>query len=162
MKVFAFSGNPKRDASVGNKFLTMIKKRLKEMDPEKEFNIFIGSECDIKETDGSGNELVNKYLCSMMEYMGLLVLGKTSLETTKIEPDEVLESYVQFVCNKILLNEMAVIVKPITQEQNFEIQKKNYFKKTGGFVRDYWEQHSYFEMKSYEELFRSRLRKIDG
>lgn len=235
MKVFAFSGSPKRDASVGNKFLTMIKKRLKEMDPEIEFNIYIGSEYDIKETDGSGNEFVtgktlyeddmqflekelqesdfiiflspvyahqvssymkkfidrlsywlhlyklvgkygyiisvssnngnefvNKYLCSMMEYMGLLVLGETSLETTKIETDEVLESYARFVCNKILLNEMEMAIDiPITQEQNFEVQKKNYIKKSGGFERDYWEQNGYFEMKSFEELFRSRLRKID-
>ena len=232
MKVLMFSGSPKREESVGNKFLNMIKDCLHECDPEIEVDIYIGSECNIIETDGSGNEFVtgktlynddmlflekkflesdfiilsspvyahqvssymkklidrlaywlhlyrlagkfgyiisissnngnefvNKYLRSMMEYWGLLVVGESSIETTKINSDQILESYARFICKKILSVETeSVIDVPVTQEQTFEIQKENYLKRESGFERDFWKQQGYFEMESFEELFRRKLR----
>lgn len=232
MKVLAFSGRPKREKSVGNKFLNMIKDYLQEVAPEIEFDIYIGSECNIIETDGSGNEFVtgrtlydddmlvlekkfletdfvillspvyahqvssymkklidrlsywlhlyrlagkygyiisvssnngnefvNKYLRSMMEYWGLLVVGESSIETTKIDSDRILESYARFVCKKILLVKTEPVIDiPVTQEQTFEVQKNNYLKRSGGFEYNFWKQQGYFEMESFEELFRSKLR----
>lgn len=232
MKILMFSGSPKREKSVGNKLLNMIKDCLHESAPEIEVDIYIGSECNIIETDGSGNEFVsgktlynddmlflekkflesdfiilsspvyahqvssymkklidrlaywlhlyrlagkfgyiisissnngnefvNKYLRSMMEYWGILVVGEASIETTKIDSDRILESYARFICKKILSVEMEPVIDvPVTQEQTFEVQKNNYLKREGGFERDFWKQHGYFEMESFEELFRSKLR----
>lgn len=236
MKVFVFSGSPKRKESVGNKLLNMIKDCLQEADTEIEFNIYIGSECYITETDGSGNEFVtgrtlynddmlllekkllesdfvillspvyahqvssymkklidrlaywlhlyrlagkygyiisvssnngnefvNKYLRSMMEYFGLLVVGESSIETTKIDSDRILESYARFVCKKILSVKAEPIINiPVTQEQIFEAQKNNYLKRSSGFEHDFWKQQGYLEMESFEELFRSKMRDENG
>lgn len=233
MKVVVFSGSPAREKSIGNKFLELVRKNLMEMDSDISMDIYIGSELNIRETDGSGNEFaigrtlynddmtvlenallasdfiiflspvyahqvssymkkfidrlsywlhlyrligrygyiisvssnngnefVNDYLRSMMEYLGILVLGETSLETVKIGNDSILESYARFVCNKIIMAKDEVELDiPFSQAQNFLLEKENFMRKVGGFERDYWDKHGYFEMASFKELFLSNMKK---
>lgn len=109
-------------------------------------------------SSNNGNALVNEYLRSMMEYFGLLVVGETSLETTKIESDNILKSYARFICNKILMtqNDFEINI-PLVQEQNFEIQKDNFLQKIDGFERNFWDKQGYFKFDTFEELFLSRM-----
>lgn len=113
-------------------------------------------------SSNNGNDYVNDYLKRMMEYLGLYVLGATSIQTTQIGKDEkILDSYARFLSNKIVLSEkLETIEIPHMQEQIFQLQKTKYMEQAQvDFEKNYWIEQGYFDYKSFEELFMNRKRR---
>jgi multimeric flavodoxin WrbA len=113
-------------------------------------------------SSNNGNDIVNDYLKQMMEYLGLYVLGTTSIQTAHIgKDDKIIDSYARFLSNKILFSENSEMVEiPFSQEKAFQIQKAKYIEQSQvDFEKNYWVKQGFFNYETFEELFMDRMRR---
>ncbi|MBD7916420.1 flavodoxin family protein [Clostridium sp. Sa3CUN1] len=108
----------------------------------------------------NGNDLVNSYLTEVMQFLGIYVLGEMSIETTKINSDDVLNSYARFLAKKIVISqEESDIEIPYTQEKMFEHQKLTHLKsEIYSKEKQFWKENNYFDYNTFEDLFKSRMK----
>ncbi|WP_162607350.1 flavodoxin family protein [Clostridium perfringens] len=109
----------------------------------------------------NGNELVNAYLTEIMQYLGLYVTGELSLETSKINDDNIFQSYVRFLAKKIIMSKsISELDIPSTQEKMFQHQKDLQYNsvKLDSKERRFWEENGYFNYDSFEDLFKSKMK----
>lgn len=113
----------------------------------------------VSTSSNNGNDMVNDYLTSMMQYLGLYVIGKMSLQSEKIENQSILESFARMAAKNISLGyKTQELDIPYTQAQNFiHFQNEYCSLKNESNEKTYWKEHGYFDVKTFEELYRREM-----
>ena len=94
-----------------------------------------------------------------MQYLGIYVIGEMSLQSEKIDSQKVFESYARMAAKNIFLGYKSTELDiPYTQEQNF-IHFQNEYRNLEKDSKEkiYWKEHGYFEVESFEELYRREM-----
>lgn len=111
-------------------------------------------------SSNNGNDKVNDYLRDIMEYLGLSIIGETSIRTADICDENALKSYSRYIYNQLKFNKATNI--SFEQEKKFNTFKTKFSLDTSDTVeRKYWIENDMINYKSFEEYFNSRIKNED-
>lgn len=108
----------------------------------------------------NGNEYVDFYLTKFLECLGMISVDKLSIQIDAEDLKQINEKIYKStdIVYKEYLNRSNL---KTSQKQNiyFHQMKSHYENKADGFEKEYWKDNGYFNYLTFEELWKSKMKK---